>query len=278
MVVVKGTLRVIGVGQDIELRVVSFLTRARQVTDDVVFIDLGSEDETKILVEEIGCTLLETDENNLLNLTKVLHESNLEPVDNYLIINVNKEWSLREFPLHLNRSREGWDVYVGLVSDSGDVDNPSESILSESRFQHCSLSHNGLQELSKSPMSCTAHDLSAALRVRIVQSTALPTLPQRESLATASRFAQLFMWMIQSRHPLFLFGIPGLVLFILGYRLSGGVVDTFTELTTESLGVTFATIAMTLFGLFAMMVALMLYIMGKQVEQIQAQYEWPNKE
>lgn len=275
---VKGTLRVIGVGQDIELRVVSFLTRARQVTDDVVFIDLGSEDETKILVEEIGCTLLETDENNLLNLTKVLDESNLEPVDNYLIINVNKEWSLREFPLHLNRSREGWDVYVGLVSDSGDVDNPSESILSESRFQHCSLSHNGLQELSKSPMSCTAHDLSAALRVRIVQSTALPTLPQRESLATASRFAQLFMWMIQSRHPLFLFGIPGLVLFILGYRLSGGVVDTFTELTTESLGVTFATIAMTLFGLFAMMVALMLYIMGKQVEQIQAQYEWPNKE
>ena len=275
---VKGTLRVIGVGQDIELRVVSFLTRARQVTEDVVFIDLGSEDETKILVEEIGCTLLETDENNLLNLTKVLHESNLEPVDNYLIINVNKEWSLREFPLHLNRSREGWDVYVGLVSDSGDVDNPSESILSESRFQHCSLSHNGLQELSKSPISCTAHDLSAALRVRIVQSTALPTLPQRESLATASRFAQLFMWMIQSRHPLFLFGIPGLVLFILGYRLSGGVVDTFTELTTESLGVTFATIAMTLFGLFAMMVALMLYIMGKQVEQIQAQYEWPNKE
>jgi hypothetical protein len=276
--VVKGTLRVIGVGQDIELRVVSFLTRARQVTDDVVFIDLGSEDETKILVEEIGCTLLETKENDLQNISNVLIESDLDPVDNYLIINVNKEWSLREFPLHLNRSREGWDVYVGLVSDSGDVDTPSESVLSQSNFQHASLSNEGLKELSNSLDSSTAHDLSDNLRVRIVQSTALPTLPQRESLATASRFAQLFMWMIQSRHPLFLFGIPGLVLFILGYRLSGGVVDTFTELTTESLGVTFATIAMTLFGLFAMMIALMLYIMGKQVEQIQAQYEWPNKE
>lgn len=274
----KGTLRVIGIGQDIELRVVSFLTRARQVTDDVVFIDLGSEDETKILVEEIGCTLLETDENNLLHISKFICDSGLEPVDNYLIINVNKEWSLREFPLHLNRSREGWDVYVGLVSDSGDVESPSESVLYESRYQHASLSNDGLVELSKSSISNTAHDLSVDLRVRIVQSTALPTLPQRESLATASRFAQLFMWMIQSRHPLFLFGIPGLVLFILGYRLSGGVVDTFTELTTESLGVTFATIAMTLFGLFAMMIALMLYIMGKQVEQIQAQYEWPNKE
>ncbi len=275
---VKGTLRVIGIGQDIELRVVSFLTRARQVTDDVVFIDLGSEDETKILVEEIGCTLLETDENNLLHISKLICDSELEPADNYLIINVNKEWSLREFPLHLNRSREGWDVYVGLVSDSGDVESPSESVLFESQYQHASLSHDGLIELSKSSISNTAHDLSVDLRVRIVQSTTLPTLPQRESLATASRFAQLFMWMIQSRHPLFLFGIPGLVLFILGYRLSGGVVDTFTELTTESLGVTFATIAMTLFGLFAMMIALMLYIMGKQVEQIQAQYEWPNKE
>tara|TARA_B100001996_G_scaffold379685_1_gene365840 strand:+ start:1669 stop:2499 length:831 start_codon:yes stop_codon:yes gene_type:complete len=276
--VVKGTLRVIGIGQDIELRVVSFLTRARQVTDDVVFIDLGSEDETKILVEEIGCTLLETDEKNLLHISKLIRDSDLEPADNYLIINVNKEWSLREFPLHLNRSREGWDVYVGLVSDSGDVESPSERVLFESQYQHASLSNDGLIELSKSSISNTAHDLSVDLRVRIVQSTALPTLPQRESLATASRFAQLFMWMIQSRHPLFLFGIPGLVLFILGYRLSGGVVDTFTELTTESLGVTFATIAMTLFGLFAMMIALMLYIMGKQVEQIQAQYEWPNKE
>ena len=275
---VKGTLRVIGIGQDIELRVVSFLTRARQVTDDVVFIDLGSEDETKILVEEIGCTLLETDDNNLLHISKLIRDSDLEPADNYLIINVNKDWSLREFPLHLNRSREGWDVYVGLVSDSGDVESPSESVLSESQYQHASLSNDGLIEISKSSISNTAHDLSVDLRVRIVQSTALPTLPQRESLATASRFAQLFMWMIQSRHPLFLFGIPGLVLFILGYRLSGGVVDTFTELTTESLGVTFATIAMTLFGLFAMMIALMLYIMGKQVEQIQAQYEWPNKE
>ena len=29
-------------------------------------------------------------------------------------------------------------------------------------------------------------------------------------------------------------------------------------------------------GLFAMMVALILYIMGKQVEQIQSQYNWKN--
>ena len=91
---VKGTLRVIGVVQDIELRVVSFLTRARQVTDDVVFIDLGSEDETKILVEEIGCTFLETKENDLQNISNVLIDSDRDPDDNYLTLNVIKEWSL----------------------------------------------------------------------------------------------------------------------------------------------------------------------------------------
>ena len=73
---------------------------------------------------------------------------------------------------------------------------------------------------------------------------------------------------------LLLFGIPGIVLFGLGYKLSGNVLDTFSELNTTSIGVTLTTIAMTLIGLFAMMVALILYIMGKQVEQIQSQYDW----
>ena len=62
-----------------------------------------------------------------------------------------------------------------------------------------------------------------------------------------------------------------------GYKLSGNVIDTFSELNTTSIGVTLTTIAMTLIGLFAMMVALILYIMGKQVEQIQSQYDWSSK-
>ena len=181
----------------------------------------------------------------------------------------------QEFPLHLNRTREKWDVYIGLVSGEEEDFRPSKSKLSVSNFQYASISAAGLDELVEASDEATAHDLSDQLRVRVIESTTLPSLPQRESLATASRFAQLFMWMIQSRHPLFLFGIPGIVLFVLGYRLSGGVVATFTELSTESIGVTLLTIAMTLFGLFAMMIALILYIMGKQVEQVQAQYDGP---
>lgn len=269
-------LRIVGIGCNIELRVVSFLTRARQATEEVVFIDLGSEDETAILVEEVGCQLLKCEHPDILSVSRCLHESDLEPAENYLFIHINKQWSLREFPLHLNRSRENWDVYLGLVSSEEEETRPSKSLLGTSKFQHASVSRQGLAELISAEEEATAHDLSDQLRVRVIESTTLPSLPQRESLATASRFAQLFMWMIESRHPLFLFGIPGIVLFVLGYRLSGGVVNTFTELSTESIGVTLLTIAMTLFGLFAMMIALILYIMGKQVEQVQAQYDGPS--
>ena len=80
--------------------------------------------------------------------------------------------------------------------------------------------------------------------------------------------------MLETKHPLLLFGIPGIVLFVLGYNLSGNVLVTFSELNTTSIGVKLTTIAMTLVGLFAIMVALILYIMGKQVEQIQSQYDW----
>lgn len=272
----KVPLRIVGIGRDIELRVVSFLTRARQATEHVAFIDLGSEDETAILVEEVGCSLLTSESSDIVSIARCLIESDLEPAENYLFIHINKEWSLREFPLHLNRSRENWDVYIGLVSNIDEEESrPTQSDLSAANFQHASVSFTGLEELASAERGSTAHDLSDQLRVRVIESTTLPSLPQRESLATASRFAQLFIWMIESRHPLFLFGIPGIVLFVLGYRLSGGVVNTFTELSTESIGVTLLTIAMTLFGLFAMMIAVILYIMGKQVEQVQAQYDGP---
>ena len=272
----KVPLRIVGIGRNIELRVVSFLARARQATEDVAFIDLGSEDETAILVEEVGCPLLTSEKADILSIARCIKSSDLEPAENYLFIHVNKQWSLREFPLHLNRSRENWDVYVGLVSSDEESENrPTKSQLATSSFQHASVSQAGLDELESADNESTAHNLSDQLRVRVIESTTLPSLPQRESLATASRFAQLFMWMIESRHPLFLFGIPGIVLFVLGYRLSGGVVNTFTELSTESIGVTLLTIAMTLLGLFAMMIALILYIMGKQVQQIQAQYDGP---
>ena len=270
-------LRVVYVGRDIELRIISLLVRAGEIADEVILVDTGSKDRTIQLAEEFGCKVLHCGAEMITapKIAKFINDSNLNNEQSNLVINVTKDWKLRELPVVVNRSREGWDIYLSFNSTDVSQDfDTNELVVGSLDIDHLFLSTRGLEELSKANSMTSTQDLSNELRVRVIESLDNLKLPQRESLATASRFAQLFYWMLESKHPLFLFGIPGIVLFILGYRLSGNVVDTFNELNSVSIGVTLTTIAMTLIGLFAMMVAIILYIMGKQVEQIQSQYDW----
>lgn len=274
--VTEDKLRVVYVGRDIELRIISLLVRAQEISQEVVLVDLGSSDSTIELAEDFGCQVLNYGNRlNACDLAKFLSNSSLSEDYNSLIIMITQEWKLRELPVIVNRSREAWDIYFSFVkNDTSEKINEDDLVIASLEIDHLFLSSSGLFGLANTTELSTAMNFSSDYKVRIIESSGQVNLPQRESLATASRFAQLFYWMLETKHPLFLFGIPGIVLFILGYKLSGNVVDTFSELNSVSIGVTLTTIAMTLIGLFAMMVAIILYIMGKQVEQIQSQYNW----
>ena len=272
-------LRLIYVGRDIELRIISLLVRAQEVAEEVILIDTGSTDRTVDLANEFGCQVLDYNDEELTapKLAKVIASSSIDQDYSNLIISVTSDWKLRELPVVVNRSRESWDIYLAFNNSVGNQELITEELVIESLdIDHLFLSMNGLNELAKANSMTSMLNFPKDLRVRVIESVEKINMPQRESLATASRFAQMFYWMLETKHPLFLFGIPGVVLFILGFRLSGNVVDTFNELNSVSIGVTLTTIAMTLVGLFAMMVALILYIMGKQVEQIQSQYGLTN--
>ncbi len=277
--VARQSLRIVFMARDIELRLVSLVVRGREGADEVVLMDLGSNDSTVEYANEINCDVLHfKDEVNIQNVTSFLLNSNLEPMDSTLVISITDDWKLRDLPLSINRARENWDVHFSHHIEDSQFDSVDELILSSATIQHIVLTHQGMEAIaSLGPLGRTS-ELADDLRVRIVEARSNINLPQRESLATASRFAQLFYWMLETKHPLLLFGIPGIVLFILGYRLSGNLVGALQELNSTSIGVTLATIAMTLVGLFGIMVALILYIMGKQVEQIQSQYNWPTRE
>ena len=277
--VARQSLRIVFMARDIELRLVSLVVRGREGADEVVLMDLGSNDSTVEYANEINCDVLHfKDEVNIQNVTSFLLNSNLEPMDSTLVISITDDWKLRDLPLSINRARENWDVHFSHHIENSQDDSVDELILSSATIQHIVLTHQGMEAIaSLGPLGRTS-ELADNLRVRIVEARSNINLPQRESLATASRFAQLFYWMLETKHPLLLFGIPGIVLFILGYRLSGNLVGALQELNSTSIGVTLATIAMTLVGLFGIMVALILYIMGKQVEQIQSQYNWPTRE
>ena len=276
--VARQSLRIILMARDIELRLVSLVVRAREGADEVVFMDLGSNDSTVEFAQEIGCEVLHfNNEVNLQNIASFILDSNLEPIDSTLVLSITDQWKLRDLPLSINRALEDWDVHFSHRVEQAQPDSVEDLILGSATLQHVVLTHEGMEALAYlGPLARTA-DLDETLRVRIVEARMEVGMPQRESLATASRFAQLFYWMLETKHPLLLFGIPGIVLFILGYKLSGNVVGALEELNSTSIGVTLATIAMTLVGLFGIMVALILYIMGKQVEQIQSQYDWPSR-
>tara|TARA_X000001036_G_scaffold138621_1_gene131381 strand:+ start:767 stop:1591 length:825 start_codon:yes stop_codon:yes gene_type:complete len=269
------SLRIVLMGKDFELRFVSLVVRARELGDDVLLLDLGSTDQTLDLAKKVDCRVLRYDGEILVPaLSDALMADG--PEQHTLLINITGNFKLRDMPLLVNRARENWDVHMSFSSEESDNSNPQEVVYEDAEVSHLAASINGLKALSNSKISETPLELDQELRVRVLHSKPAPKIQQRESLATASKFAQLFYWMLESKHPLLLFGIPGIVLFFVGYKLSGNVLDTFNEWNQTSVGVGLAVIAVTLMGLFAMMVGLILYIMGKQVKQIQSQYQhWP---
>jgi len=221
---------------------------------------LGSNDETVELASEFDCPVINYNgEMETSKIVSFLQESNLDEIATTLLIHITSQWKLRDLPLTANRARDNWDLHISVKGTGNEKVNPEEIILSSVEFNHLVITPDGMQAMANLGPLGTAMDLPDDLRVRVVGSTSQVNVPQQESLATASRFAQLFYWMLESKHPLFLFGVPGIVLFVLGYKLSGNVVDTFDELNSTSIGVTLSVIAMTMIGLFAMMVAIILY-------------------
>ena len=266
--------RVVLIGENIELRIVSLVVRCKEVAKDVILFDTGSTDETIQLAEEVQSPVIHYD--GVLtpqDLARAAIKASLND-GLTLFLPISSTWKLSALPLSVNRAREGWDIHY-LYREDPSAERHVPQAIAKTSVGHLIASEKGMSQLAGLSDDATMEDVSDDVRARFIKTDAPIQLPQRQSLATASRFAQLFYWMLESKHPLLLFGIPGVVLFVLGYRLSGDLATMFTELNSTSIGVTLITIAMTLVGLFAMMVALILYIMGKQVARIQNQYNWP---
>ena len=266
--------RVVLIGENIELRIVSLVVRCREVADEVVLFDTGSTDETAQLAQEVQSPVVRYDDALTPQaLARAAIEASLDD-GLTLFLPISSMWKLSALPLSVNRAREGWDIHY-LYRETVSADDNVPQPIAKTSMGHLIASEDGMRQLAELHEEATMEHVSEDVRARFIKTDAPIQLPQRQSLATASRFAQLFYWMLESKHPLLLFGIPGVVLFVLGYRLSGDLATMFTELNSTSIGVTLITIAMTLIGLFAMMVAIILYIMGKQVARIQNQYNWP---
>ena len=117
-------LRIVLVGKDIDLRVVSLIVRAREIADEVVFLDLGSNDTTVELAEEVGCkTLHYTSTFDAVHLAKFLHQCQLEAAKTTLAIHITTAWKLQDISLSINRARELWDLHLSHHAEPSSEDH-----------------------------------------------------------------------------------------------------------------------------------------------------------
>ena len=271
-------MRIVLVVRDQALRIASAVVRARDFADRVTILLLNEDEETTVLAENAGAEVIphdrETDApaiaNSLISTT--------EEDERTVIISLDDDWKLSDMARTIGLSRQGHDVFIAFkhrtknrrVTDNrpdAPVDSDTYTYAdADIQFAYCSFS--GLQAVARQSEDSVPADLDSEIDVRVVELDLPAGPPRRESLASASRFAQFFYWMLESKHPLILFGIPGVVFFWVGFEMANELINFQGPHDSVSLGVALAAFAATLVGVFSLTTSLILYVLGKQVNRM----------
>ena len=271
-------MRIVLVARDQALRIASAVVRARDFADRVTVINLDGGEETTHLAEESGAEVIQhSGDTDAPSIAKILVDSTHD-TERTVIIALDQDWKLSDMARTVGLSRQGHDVFIafkhrtknrkstddgqGLPIDT-DTYNYSEADI---QFSYCSK--KGLLAVAEQKQDGAPVDLSAHIELRVVELDLPPGPPPRESLASASRFAQFFYWMLESKHPLILFGVPGIVFFWVGFEMANELISFQGPHDGVSLGVALAAFTATLVGVFSLTTSLILYVLGKQVNRV----------
>tara|TARA_B100001540_G_scaffold118331_1_gene105986 strand:- start:103 stop:942 length:840 start_codon:yes stop_codon:yes gene_type:complete len=271
-------MRIVLVARDQALRIASAVVRARDFADRVAVINLDGGDETTRLAEESGADVIQySGDTDAPSIAKVLVESTLD-MERTVIIALDQDWKLSDMARTVGLSRQGHDVFIAFKhrtknrksSDDGQglpIDTDTYNY-SEADIQFSFCSKKGLLAVAEQQQDDAPVDLSEDIELRVVELDLPPGPPPRESLASASRFAQFFYWMLESKHPLILFGVPGAVFFWVGFEMANELISFQGPHNGVSLGVALAAFTATLVGVFSLTTSLILYVLGKQVNRV----------
>jgi hypothetical protein len=260
------------------LRIASAVVRALDFADRVAVIDLGEDAEMTELAEAAGATVIAHDgDTHAPAIAKILLDT-VEPDERTVIIALDKDWKLSDMARTVGLSRQGHDVFIAFKHRSrkrrsqepqGDSPvMPDTYTYADADIQFACTSDEGLVAVAAQDGEAMPADLDVSVDLRVVELDQPLGPPQRESLASASRFAQLFYWMLESRHPLILFGVPGVIFFLLGFEMAQELIAFDGPHDSVSLGVALAAFAATLVGVFSLTTSLILYVLGKQVGRV----------
>ncbi len=260
------------------LRIASAVVRANDFAERVTVVNIGMDDETTRLAEDSGANVIQyTGATDAPSIARTLLDS-AQDSEKTVIISLDSDWKLSDMARTVGLSRQGHDVFIAFkhrsknrkVEDDGKglpVDSETYTYsTADIQFAYCSLT--GLGAIAEQSQDSDPADLPENIDLRVVELDLPPGPPPRESLASASRFAQFFYWMLESKHPLILFGVPGAVFFWVGFEMANELISFEGPHDGVSLGVALAAFAATLVGVFSLTTSLILYVLGKQVNRV----------
>ncbi len=272
-------MRIVLVVRAQALRIASAVVRARDFAKRVTVINLDGDQETAELAKASGAEVIEhKGSTDAPSIAKALTDSIVES-ERTIIISLDENWKLSDMARTVGLSRQGHDVFLAFkhrkmnlkTSTENRPDAPIDSdtyTYKDADIQFAYCSQEGLMAVAEQSVDSVPAELDSAIDLRIVELDLPAGPPPRESLASASRFAQFFYWMLESKHPLILFGVPGVIFFLLGFEMATELINFQGPHDSVSLGVALAAFAATLVGVFSLTTSLILYVLGKQVNRM----------
>ena len=261
------------------LRIGSAVTRALEFTDSVFVIQLEEDEKERYIAEKLGAIVYSHEGwTTAPDVAKTLQDI-LQDTQS-IIISLDNDWRLSELPALYTSARTAPDVLLAVKRQTESQDDKVGSKIleadayaySEVTIQHSICSKEGLAQIALQDRNNTPGDLTRDLRVLVVEVTPKRQTTSQQSLTTISGFSRLLYWMLESRHPLILFGIPGALFFWVGFQMADSLVDIGGPHDTVGVGVALAAFVTTFIGVFAITASMILFVLSKQVERIQAEF------
>jgi hypothetical protein len=244
----------------------------------VTILNLDGDADTAQFAATAGAEVIEhTGPTDAPSIAKALIPSS-DKSERTVIISLDGEWKLSDMARTVGLSRQGHDVFIAfkhrtmnpaIAEHRPDAPVDSDTYTYQDaviQFAYCSMA--GLKAVAAQSTDSSPADLDSEIDLRIVELDLPVGPPPRESLASASRFAQFFYWMLESKHPLILFGVPGVVFFWVGFEMASELINFQGPHDSVSIGVALAAFAATLVGVFSLTTSLILYVLGKQVNRM----------
>ena len=235
-----------------ELRISSFLILAKEYSEKIRVIGVDCNDNSESYCAELGCVFSDSDRKNIsTNLRDSTFERNL------LLINLDTDMSLKKFKDILDTEIKKLKSTTLVVKESKKRIKSSVVELNEDLekiswilFDKIGFNHF----ISKGEIN----------EIIVEKTTSLDK--KTKKIKSVSNIRK------NIKNPLFLFGVPGLLMILTSFILVFNVIGKYDSIDSVSMGTAFVTIGSTVLGMLSLMSAIISYILGKQTEFIVTNY------